>query len=412
MKFYYGWCIVAISVAVLMVITGTAIHAFGLFVLPVSEAFGLSRAEMNTGIILLNFGMAFASPVIGRILDRRSARLVIVFSALLFGLSLVLLGLSHSPWLSGFVMAVPLAIAVVGCGTLTSMTLVARWFSAKRGRALAIATIGISLGPVIMVPVISLMIGSLGWRDSLILLGVVIGALLLMAVPLIRDRPEPDAQPERTGRPADASAESQQLPGAGFTVASLLRTSQFWMLALSAAFAFGIQQTIVISLVPFAQGLDYSVTQGATLISAFGGMAILGKLLFAWFGDRFDRARLLTILFGLLGLTSGALILANDYPAILACSAFLGLAAGATTPGYLALMADRFGAASFGTASGTAGFITTMVSAACIRYGGEVFDRTGSYRLMFLSFLILGGLSALLMIASRPPAFKPAQAAI
>lgn len=398
MKAYYGWYVVAVGMAVLTLVVGATIHAFGLFVLPVSRDFGLSRAEINTGVILLNFGMAVVSPIIGRILDRRSARMVTVVSALFFAASLMMLGLSHDLRLSAFVMAVPLAIAVVGSGTLTSTTLVARWFAVQRGRAMALAAIGISLGPLLVIPLISVMIGGFGWRQTLIALGLGIGALLLVLSTFLRERPRVDeVEPGAAASPMPSEPKGAQ---AALGVKQLLGMPEFWTLALGAAFAFGIQQATLVSLVPFAQGHGYSVTQGATLFSMFGGMAILGKLLLAWVGDRFDRLWLLTALFALLAATNGALMLAQGYAAILACSALLGLASGATTPGFLALIADRFGPASFGTVSGSASFVSTVITAACIRYGGEVFDRTGSYRLMFLSFLVLGIAAALLMLAT------------
>ena len=401
MRFYYGWGIVAIAVLVLTLVVGASIHAFGLFVLPVSEAFGLSRAGMNTGIILLNFGMAVAAPLLGGILDRRSARTVTAVCALLFGGSLILLGISHDIRLSAFVLAVPLAIAVVGCGTLTSTALVARWFTAQRGRAMAIAAIGISLGPLVVVPLIGVLIPALGWRESLMALGAAVGVLVLLMVPLIRDRPG-DGDVEGGSRDLPAGQPAPLPPAAGATlgIGELLRLPQFWTISLSAALAFGIQQTIVVSLVPYAQGHGLTITEAASLVSVFGGMAILGKLMLAWLGDRFDRPTLLGLLFALLGAASASLMAGQGYAVILACSALLGLAAGATTPGFLALVADRCGAAAFGTASGAASFISTLISAACIRFGGEVYDRTGSYRAMFLTFIVLALISAALMFAT------------
>src|SRR4051812_2974377 len=109
MKMYYGWVIVAVGMIVMALAVGASIAAFGLYVLPVSTEFGLTRAQVNTAPILLNFGMAVAGPLLGRLLDQHSARLLMVASALLFGGSLILLGLSQNVWLSAAVVAVPLA---------------------------------------------------------------------------------------------------------------------------------------------------------------------------------------------------------------------------------------------------------------------------------------------------------------
>jgi MFS family permease len=245
MRGYYGWVIVGMGMLVLTMVVGAAMHGFGLYVLPVSNEFGLSRAEMNTGLILLNFGMAICGPFLGRLIDRSSIRLVMGLSALSFGASLVGLGLSHELWISAVLLAGPLAVGVVGCGTLTSTALVARWFTAQCGRAMAITAIGISLGPMIVVPLIGHLISAIGWRQTLILLGVVITIVLFALLALVRERPGPtDVEPA-----AGAAAVNQPAAATGvlFGVGDILRMPQFWTLSLSAALAFGIQQTIIVS---------------------------------------------------------------------------------------------------------------------------------------------------------------------
>lgn len=404
MPTYYGWYIVAISMFVLMLAIGTTINAFGLFVLPISEDFKLSRANANTGLILLNFGMALAAPFVGRILDHRPVQWVMAVSAILFGGSFIVLGLSHNIWVSAFVLAVPLAVAVVGAGTITSTTLVARWFTAQRGRAMAIAAIGFSLGSMVVVPLVGLLIDATGWRWSLIVLGCGLTAVLLLLVPFARERPGPyDVESRESGatEPA-ASLDAPAVSATPMKVGQLLRRPEFWTIAISTALSFGVLQTIVVTLVPLGQASGLSIAEAASLLSVLGGMAIFGKLVLAWLGDRLDRLVLLAALFGLVALTSAALLVGDSYATLIACSAFLGLVAGATTPAFTALLADRFGAASFGTAFGAASLIIAISGAACIRYGGEVFDRTGNYDFMFLTFLVVAGVSAVVMIITAP----------
>ncbi len=403
MKIYYGWTIVAISVLTLSLAIGASIQAFGLFVLPVSAELHLTRAQVNTGAILFNIGMAVVGPVLGRILDTQSARLVMIASALLFGGSMVVLGLSSSVWLSAAVIVVPLAIAAVGAGTVTSPTLVARWFSAYRGRAMAIAMIGVSLGPVIVVPLIGLLIEAVGWRKALVVEGLFIGAVLLLLALLVREKPGPGdvevrgGSGEATGAAAEAG-DGMPLLGIG----ALLRLPQFWTISLSVALAFGILQVVIVSLVPYGQGLGLSLSQGASLMSMYGASAIAGALLLAWLGDRFDRLWLLVALIALFALAGASLLLAGDYLVLLACTGTFGLIGGMITPAFLALLADRFGAASFGTANGTASFLSTVVSAGFILAAGEMFDRTGSYQLTFLSMGAVGLAAALILLATNP----------
>ncbi|MEZ5736376.1 MAG: MFS transporter [Novosphingobium sp.] len=403
MRIYYGWYIVAICSLVFALVVGGSIQAFGLFVLPVSEAFGLSRAETNTGAIILNVGMAFASPVLGRILDRHSARRVMMLSAIAFGASMAVLGFSSNIWLSTFIIFVPLSAAVVGSGTLTSPALLARWFVVHRGRAMAIATAGISLGPVAVVPIMGFAIEAVGWRQCLMLAGLLIGALLLLLAILVRDEPRQDEKEPGSGKAEHGSpAGDPDASDKSLTIGQLLKMARFWTVALGSALMFAVLTTDIVSLVPFAQGEGFSITEAAGLMSTYGIVTLIGTLLYAWLGDRMNRIVVFAAMCLLMGASNAALLLAGSLVAMHVCVGFIGFAAGICTPAFLAVIADTFGAASFGIATGSASFASTFMSAIAIRYGGEVFDRTGSYHMMFLSFLVFAIIAAVLVLSTIP----------
>lgn len=401
MKIYSGWFIVAASVLIYMLVVGGVIQAYGMFVLPVSQAFHLTRAETNTGAIVLNIGMAIAGPIVGRIVDHYPIRRVMTASALTLGVSLVTLGLSSNLLLSCAVIATGLAGAVVGCGTMTMPVLVARWFAHQRGRAMAISTLGFSAGAVVTIPLISLLLETFGWRHCLMLMGAGWTTVILLLAAVVRDAPGPgEVEPGSTNL-AGGARQGASIAAKPLGLGGLLRSPQFWTIALAAALAFAMLSTTIVSFIPFAQGQGLSVSQAASVMSVYGIAALTGSLLFAWLGDRFARLTVFVLLMAMLGLATGGLAFAHTYPTILAFTAMVGVSGGGFTPAYLALLADRFGVASFGLASGAAGFISTFVSAIGIRFGGEVFDRTGSYRMMFLSFLVIAGCASVLAMATR-----------
>lgn len=400
MRIYYGWFIVAITVVTFALVIGASMQSYGLFVLPVSEAFGLTRAEMNTGAILLNLGMAVVSPFLGRMIDRFPARPIMLISGLVFGGSLAILGLSTSPLLSAVVIALPLGAAVVGCGTLTSPALVSRWFTVHRGRALAISTIGISIGPVVITPLVGAMIEAMGWRQTLVVLGITSGLLIAGMALLVRNLPGPGDK-EPGAAQAQAAAESEAPAGPALTIGQLVRQPKFWTIAIGCALVFAILTTDIVSLVPLAQGEGFSTTQAASLMSAYGISAVIGALIFAWVGDRFEQIYIFAAMGIIIGAANAGLLFVHGYVPILACAGLIGLTGGMTSPGFMALIAEYFGIASFGIAIGTASFMSTFVSAIAVRFGGEVFDRTGSYDLMLLSFFFTGLVAGALLLATR-----------
>ena len=101
----------------------------------------------------------------------------------------------------------------------------------------------------------------------------------------------------------------------------------------------------------------------------------------------------------------------NSYRLLLFCAALQGLSAAAITPIFMALLADRLGPASFGTANGAAALIMSICGALTVRLGGEIFDRTGSYDAMFIAFIAISLAAAVLVLVSnRLPGAQPATA--
>ena len=400
---YYGWLIVGVALVMFALIVGTLMNAFSLFVLPVSEEFNLSRADTNTAAILLNFGGALFAPFVGRFLDRVPVRRVVAVGAVLLGGSLVGLGLSHSLWVSAAIIFVPLAIASHSAGMSSASVLVARWFSVHRGRAMAIAIMGMSLGGIVVAPAIGQLIEGAGWRTTLIIVGVALSAIILAMLPVIRERPGPDDHEVavRDPQPEAQRAAQPTAPATPKKPQEILSNSQFWLVALSTAIVLGVSHAIMITIVPLGRAANLDASQSASLIAVLSVGGIVGKLGVAWMGDRLNKALLLAGLFVLCALVNAALSISSTYEALLVCVVAMGVVVGAATPVFYSLLASIFGAASFGTALGLATPLITIVGAASMRFSGEVFDRTGGYDDMFIAFAGASALAAAVMALTR-----------
>ncbi|MDG2003277.1 MAG: MFS transporter [Novosphingobium sp.] len=399
-RYYYGWFIVGASMLVYMLVIGGTFAAFGLFVQPVSAEFDLSRADMNTGMIFLNFGSAILAPFIGRLLDRVSLKKVMIASAVLVGGSLAALGLSQSLWLSAAIIALPLAAGIMGAGTLTMSVLLARWFVVHRGRAMTLAVIGLSLGSIVVVPVIGLLIEAEGWRTALLIVGAALSVLLLVISLAIRVQPGPGDVESQTASPVPAAAASQEL-GAPPPAMSLVRMPQFWTIAIGVGLGLAVPQALMITIVPLALESGLSMIQAASLVSVAGVAAIAAKLVLAFFADRLDRILLITALVGLGVLPNAVLLVSESYSLLLISAVIMGVTTATITPIYYALLADRFGIAAFGSVRGLIAPITAVIGAVGIRFIGEVFDRTGDYDVGFGAFIVVDLVAAGLLFATR-----------
>lgn len=400
-RIYYGWWIVAAAMLVYMLIIGSCFSAFGLFVKPVSTEFDLSRADMNTALILLNLGMAVLAPFIGRLIDRVPVKAILIISTLLIGGSLTIISFSKALMLSAGVIAVPLAFGVVG-GTMSMSMLIARWFVLHRGRALVLAVIGNSLAGIVVAPVAGWLIEAEGWRTALFTIAVVVTILLLCVALLVRERPGPDdLESAATGAPQASKPVDPAQPQIPAPALVLLRMPQFWTISVAVAIGLAIPQALMITIVPMALEEGLSTIQAASLISAAGISAIAGKLLLAIMADRVDRIVLLSALFALGSLTSAMLMMSDNYLLLLCAAALMGVTSGTIQPIYQALVPDRFGLASFGTVRGMVVPITAGIGAVAVRLIGEIFDRTGGYDIGFAVFVVADCLAAALIWATR-----------
>jgi MFS family permease len=409
-RIYYGWCVTAVAVLVYMLIVGSTVGAFGLFVLPVSEELKLSRAEMNTAMILMNLGFAGLAPLVGWLLDRFPVRRVQIVSGLVFGAGLALLGVSRSIPLSAGLLLAAVPLGYLGVGTLTMSVLLARWFVLHRGRAMALAGIGMSLGNVTVTPLVGLLVEAEGWRTALLIMGAVLAPLLAGLGLLVRDPGADDREPGRpsaaaaapaapTGAPTGAPTAAPKAAPAGFGV--ILRLPQFWSLGLSAAMAMSVAQAVAVTLVPLGRESGLSTMQAASLMSVLGAGAITGALIAAAIADRLDRILLLTAILALGGVVNALLPFAHGYGLLLGGAGLLGVTMGGLTPVFFALLADRFGTPSFGTVRGLTMPLVAAMGMVAIRFAGEVFDRTGGYDAMFQAFVAAQLVSAALMFATR-----------
>ncbi|TZG29568.1 MFS transporter [Sphingomonas montanisoli] len=403
-KIYYGWYLVAACILIYMAVIGTGSAAYGLYVKPVAAEFDLSRATMNTGMILFNVGMALTALVVGRLIDRFPLRPIMIVSGIVLGGCMALLGLSDNLMLDAFVIVLPLAAGTVGAGTLTVTVLLARWFTKQRGRVLALAAMGMSLSNLTVIPVIGHLIAQYGWRHALVLSGIGIAVVVCALAMIVRDRPNPDEV--EPGKPSVAVAGAPAL-GVRLTVRDILTNPHFWLIGIGAGIGLAIMQTLGVSLVPLATDGGLTIVQATSLLSVMGITAVASKLTLAVVADYFDRSTLLASCFTLLAIANATLLIDHSYGVLLAICVLIGMASGTGAPLYYALVADRFGTISLGTVRGLMTPLTAALAAVFLRFGGEVFDRTGSYRVMFVSFAAAAVIAALLLLAPRIFPTKP-----
>lgn len=374
---------------------GTLIYSFALFVVPWLTTFGASRGQTMMAVAGLQLGIGWASPFVGRALDSFSARWIVLAGALLIASGLWILARTTALWQVIAIYATLLPVGLAMTGPLAAQTLVARWFSRRRGLAVGISAVGTSLGGFVVPVVTGLLITAIGWRATLdwlalgLLLAIVPGAFWILKRPA----------PARVAAPAPA--EGMADADRTWTVAEILRAPAFRITILSMLpinIAFG---SVQFNIGAYAQDLGLGPERAALVISAMALSMIGGKFCFGALADRVDHRLLHST--AALAMLLGLLLVVGEpgYGRLLAAAACIGAAAGGILPLISVIVASRFGAAAFGQVMGMMTLFITLAAFGSL-LAGFLRDVLGSYDAVFLGFALLL-LPTLLVIRRLPP---------
>ena len=408
-RFSHGWVIVAVSFLLLLGSFGTQ-TCFGLFLKPLSEQFGWSRAGVSGAMSLLMAVSGFMGVVMGRATDRWGARAAIAPGLILGAVGYLLTSRIGSLWEFYLWFGVGGGI-LAGCSYTPAVTAVSSWFGPrKRTMAIGVALLGPIVGQMILSPIISRIIEGSGWRTAWWVLAIVAFVAGLPALVLVGRKPtaaEVAEEPAASGTRAARRTVAEPL-AAGLSTGQAAKTLAFWILMVSGAmiglgfYAFNSH------IVSYATDVGVS-TEAAALIftvSSVGG--VLGTLL-AWaIAGRIGQKWSLLLLTALNGVAMFLFIPAGSAWVFYALGVLLGFAFSAAVPVRMAIIPPLFGMRSVGTIIGFASLSFSVGAIIGPFLAGYIFDSTGTYDLAFLIMGILLALGALSLYFLRTPKAKTA----
>ena len=161
---FYGWRIVVVAMLAMGLSNGLNSYSYGLLVLPVGTEFGASRMDMMWGLTAGSLTSVLISPFAGSLMDRRSARMLFAVGAVSLALAMGVIAVSRNVWEFVLAFVLPMPIGATLLGQIGTNTLVSRWFTKHRGRALGITALGTSIGGLSMPLIIQTLVDAYGWR--------------------------------------------------------------------------------------------------------------------------------------------------------------------------------------------------------------------------------------------------------
>jgi MFS family permease len=283
-------------------------------------------------------------------------------------------------------------------------TTVVRWFVARRGLAVGIASSGGSLGTFVLPPVAQLLVSALGWRAAYVVLGAATVVLLSLVARVMRRDPEslglhPDGAPQAPGAESD-EAEAWPLRRA-------MRTAPFWMLAATFTATWIPVFIPLVHAVPLARDLGYPPLVAASVVSALGVGAVVGRLVLGAVSDRIGRKGAIAIGVSLQALAFLAFMVVRTLVPLYATAFTFGASYGAISTLFPAIVGDFFGRREAGTLVGFLFALAGSMAAWGPLGAGAIYDARGRYDLAFAVAAALNLVALILLGASRPPRARP-----
>jgi MFS family permease len=399
---YAGWWTLGASFTCSLLVVGATIYSFGLYVVPFGEAYGLTRAQANTGMMMLNVGIAAWSPLVGSLLDRLPATRLVLLGGVMLGVGLCTIANAPSLVWVGVAIAGPLALSIACAGPLAAATVVARWFRRRRGRAMGITAVSTAAGGFVMTQVGAYLILHYGWRIALTATGIgagfVIGGLALLFVRSNASEEDLRGAGELV-EPGDGGGSTPD--DLVWSARRLVVTPNFWLIALGAGLLMASDQALLISKIPYLLDIGIELQAASFLVACQSASATAGKLGIGFAADRIDLRRLFVVVALAHLFVLAALILKPGYWTLLAVFCGAGIAIGGVHPILTTLIAAAFGSRSYGSVYGRMNLVLMPLSLLALYFIGAVYDRTASYDTAFWAFGALVFVSCFLVGAVR-----------
>ena len=393
----YASLIAAICFSIQAIGVGVYI-AFGVFFNPLMTEFGWSRAAISGASSLAFFCMGVFGILIGRLNDRFGPRPLMSVTALLLGLGCGLMGTIDSLGELYFYYGIIFGMGLSSVDVI-ALTTVARWFAHRRGFMTGIVKVGTGAGQFVIPLAASWLILHVGWRQSILVVGVSSALILVTMAQFLRRDPgaaglKPPPAPIRDSRSA--------APGSGFSLSQALGTPQLWTICMTNLLLVFCLMIVMLHIVPHARDLGLPPLEAAGVLSTIGAVSMLGRFLAGLAIDRRGSKPVMSFCFLLLLTGLAWLQMADRLWMLYLFAVVYGLAHGGVFTAISPLVAEWFGIGSHGALFGIVVCFGTTGGAVGPLLAGRLFDLSGSYTTTFHIITAMALLAWGLLIALKP----------
>lgn len=290
---FYGWWVLYAAIAASAFVTGAGNWTLTILISPMSVDLRWSHTQILASLTVAGFSGALISPVVGRIVDRYGARIVISSSLLFLGFALVFTSRVQETWQFYAIYALALGLSSSAVSRVGAQALASNWFIRKRGIAFGAMMAGSTLSGVVFTLVSQIIVDRWDWRMVWLILGLTI---LLVPLPLawliIRRRPEDiGSQPDgdmitAESKPRQTESDYRSIVSRhvddDWTLREATRTRTFWLLNAGFLLIGFPSFAIIVVMHPYFTELGVSAAAAARLVGFYALTSFLGALVWGF----------------------------------------------------------------------------------------------------------------------------------
>ncbi len=376
-------------------------HGFGLWLQPITMAQGWSRETFAFAMAVQNLAWGLFGIFGGMLADRIGPVKVLIAGALLYGAGLFGMALAPNSTVFALTAGVLIGMALAGTTYPVIYGVIGRQIDpARRSWAMGMAAAAGSFGQFLMVPVEGYLISSSGWKEALLALAF---SVLLIA-PLSLGLREPDFA---GGAPRVREQSILQALHEAFKYPS-------FQLLMAGFFVCGFQVVFIGVHMPSYlkdKGLPPQVASYA--LALIGLFNVFGTYIAGTLGQKLARRKILAFIYLARSAAIALFLWAPLTPlSVYVFSSVMGLLWLSTVPPTNAIIAEIFGVAHLSMLGGFVFFSHQIGSFMGVWLGGFLYDRTGSYDVVWYIAIALGVFAAIVNLPVREvPIRRIAQAA-
>ena len=377
-------------------------HGFGLWLQPITQAQGWTRETFALAIAIQNLTWGLSGIFAGMLADKFGAFRVICVGAVLYALGLI--GMAHAPTPLMFSLSAGVLIGMAQAGTTYAVIygVIGRNVSLeKRSWAMGVAAAAGSFGQFLMVPTEGFLIAQTGWQQAL----VILGASALLIVPLAWGLREPRFEggeaPKREQTIAQALREAFRYPS--------------FQLLMAGYFVCGFQVVFIgVHMPSYLKDKNLSPEVASYALALIGLFNVFGTYAAGALGQRLQKKNILAFIYFARSVAITAFLIAPLTPmSVYIFSSVMGLLWLSTVPPTNAVVAQIFGVAHLSMLSGFVFCSHQIGSFMGVWLGGYLYDKTGSYDIVWYIAIALGVAAALVNLPVREAAIhRPRQTVV